>query len=63
MPWMIRWRGRQALCFLKVLEPGLFLADLPLNGDWAKKSALKELKVPPVRLNEVESAAGEGWKD
>jgi hypothetical protein len=51
---MIRWRGRQALCFRKVLKSGLFwaesklvLAEPPLNGVWAKKSALK---VSAVRL-------------
>ncbi len=66
---MIRWRGRQALCFLKVLKSGLFsaefklvLAEPPLNGVWAKQSALKELKVSAVGLHGIESAVGEAWK-
>jgi hypothetical protein len=72
MPWMTRWHGRQAPCFLKALKSGLYLAESklvlakpPLNGVWAKKSALKELKapkVPPVRPGGVESAAGEAWR-
>jgi hypothetical protein len=69
MPWMTRWHGRQAPCFLKALKSGLYLAESklvlaepPLNGVWAKKSALKALKVPPVRPGGVESAAGEAWR-
>jgi hypothetical protein len=72
MPWMIRWRGRQAVCFLKVLKCGLFLAESklvlaepPLNGVWAEESALKELKalkVTGVDPGGVESAAGEAWR-
>jgi hypothetical protein len=59
---MIRWRGRHALCFLRGLKCGLFLAGPALDGDEAKKSAQKKLKVTAVRLRVVESAAGEAWK-
>ncbi len=65
-------RARQALCFPKVLKPGLFLAESrfdlaePALGDAAAKKCKKSDKSdksPCCWPDEVESVAGEGWKD